>query len=210
MGDRGNPETDAQGQSDKKHAGDSNNGVSSANPRVLSNDDGGDATFPHTATEAEAANNQRLCFIGSDGGFSDHWAFQSVARRVHRHAARGASEPADRRSIFPAISYKSGFQHRPTPCRACGGAGRLPALPRVGRSAKKAARSGQKRQCPMASSELSQLRRLCPERRFWRSPGRSRRTGLQWSSGIDVLGGSMVAVPPQNHRRLLVVERPSG
>ena len=56
-GDRGNPETDAQGQSEKKHAGGSNNGVSSANPRVLSNDADGGATFPHTADRGEDSNS---------------------------------------------------------------------------------------------------------------------------------------------------------
>ena len=42
----GGPEADAQGQSEKRHAGGSNEGVSSANPRVLSGNDDGDATFP--------------------------------------------------------------------------------------------------------------------------------------------------------------------
>lgn len=56
-GDRGNPETDAQGQSEKKHAGGRNNGVSSANPRVLSNDDDGDATFPHTADRGKDSDS---------------------------------------------------------------------------------------------------------------------------------------------------------
>jgi hypothetical protein len=44
--DHGTPEADAQGQSEKRHAGGSNDGVSSANPRVLSGKDDGDATFP--------------------------------------------------------------------------------------------------------------------------------------------------------------------
>jgi hypothetical protein len=43
---RGTPEDDAQGQSESNHAGGSNNGVSSANPRVLSGSKSGDATFP--------------------------------------------------------------------------------------------------------------------------------------------------------------------
>jgi hypothetical protein len=45
-GKGGEPEADAQGQSEKRHAGGSNDGVSSANPRVLSGNDDGDATFP--------------------------------------------------------------------------------------------------------------------------------------------------------------------
>lgn len=40
------PEGDAKGQSEKNHKGGSNDGVSSANPRVLSGNDDGDATFP--------------------------------------------------------------------------------------------------------------------------------------------------------------------
>lgn len=40
------PEADAKGQSEKNHKGGTNNGVSSAEPRVLSGDEGGDATFP--------------------------------------------------------------------------------------------------------------------------------------------------------------------
>ena len=43
----GTPEADAQGQSEKRHAGGHNDGVSSANPRVLSGNDEGDATFPY-------------------------------------------------------------------------------------------------------------------------------------------------------------------
>lgn len=42
---RGTPEGDAKGQSEKNHAGGSNDGVSSANPRVLSGSESGDATF---------------------------------------------------------------------------------------------------------------------------------------------------------------------
>jgi len=41
----GTPEADAQGQSEQRHAGGSNDGVSSANPRVLSGNESGDATF---------------------------------------------------------------------------------------------------------------------------------------------------------------------
>ncbi|MER9420526.1 hypothetical protein NKI95_32235 [Mesorhizobium sp. M0306] len=41
------PEADARGQSEKNHKGGTNDGVSSANPRVLSGEDDGDATFPH-------------------------------------------------------------------------------------------------------------------------------------------------------------------
>jgi hypothetical protein len=42
-----NPEADARGQSEKNHKGGSNEeGVSSANPRVLSGNKDGDATFP--------------------------------------------------------------------------------------------------------------------------------------------------------------------
>ncbi len=55
-GDRGNPEADAQGQSEKNHAGGSNDGVSSANPRVLSHDDDGDATFSHTADRSGSSD----------------------------------------------------------------------------------------------------------------------------------------------------------
>jgi hypothetical protein len=40
------PESDARGQSEKHHAGGLNDGVSSADPRVLSGKDDGDATFP--------------------------------------------------------------------------------------------------------------------------------------------------------------------
>jgi hypothetical protein len=40
------PETDARGQSEKNHKGGKNDGVSSANPRVLSGKADGDATFP--------------------------------------------------------------------------------------------------------------------------------------------------------------------
>ncbi|RLP22132.1 hypothetical protein [Mesorhizobium sp. YM1C-6-2] len=46
-GKGGKPEADAQGQSEKRHAGGSNDGVSSANPRVLSGSEEGDATFPY-------------------------------------------------------------------------------------------------------------------------------------------------------------------
>jgi len=42
----GTPEGDAQGQSERHHAGGKNSGVSSANPRVLSGEEDGDATFP--------------------------------------------------------------------------------------------------------------------------------------------------------------------
>ena len=41
-----NPEDDAKGQSESNHAGGRNDGVSSANPRVLSGNKDGDATFP--------------------------------------------------------------------------------------------------------------------------------------------------------------------
>lgn len=41
-----NPETDAEGQVEDRHAGGSNDGVVSANPRVLSGNEDGDATFP--------------------------------------------------------------------------------------------------------------------------------------------------------------------
>ncbi|MGX5830224.1 hypothetical protein [Mesorhizobium sp. 43Arga] len=40
------PEADARGQSEKRHRGGSNDGISSANPRVLSGEEDGDATFP--------------------------------------------------------------------------------------------------------------------------------------------------------------------
>jgi hypothetical protein len=40
------PEKDARGQSEKHHKGGDNDGVSSANPRVISGDESGDATFP--------------------------------------------------------------------------------------------------------------------------------------------------------------------
>jgi len=43
---RKGPESDAKGQSEKRHQGGRNDGVSSANPRVLSGKDDGDATFP--------------------------------------------------------------------------------------------------------------------------------------------------------------------
>ncbi|RWO83155.1 MAG: hypothetical protein EOS18_06070 [Mesorhizobium sp.] len=41
------PEADAKGQSEKNHKGGTSDGVSSANPRVISGNDDGDATFPH-------------------------------------------------------------------------------------------------------------------------------------------------------------------
>lgn len=41
------PEADARGQTEKNHEGGSNDGVSSANPRVISGNDDGDATFPY-------------------------------------------------------------------------------------------------------------------------------------------------------------------
>ncbi|MER8476027.1 hypothetical protein [Mesorhizobium sp. M1163] len=41
------PEADARGQSEKNHKGGTNDGVSSANPRVLSGEDDGNATFPY-------------------------------------------------------------------------------------------------------------------------------------------------------------------
>ncbi|SMH53953.1 hypothetical protein [Mesorhizobium australicum] len=40
------PEKDAEGQFEDRHAGGSNDGVTSANPRVLSGNEDGDATFP--------------------------------------------------------------------------------------------------------------------------------------------------------------------
>lgn len=43
---RKSPEADARGQSEKNHEGGKNDGVSSANPRILSGKDDGDATFP--------------------------------------------------------------------------------------------------------------------------------------------------------------------
>lgn len=41
------PEADAKGQSEKNHKGGTSNGVSSANPRVISGNDDGEATFPY-------------------------------------------------------------------------------------------------------------------------------------------------------------------
>ena len=43
---KSDPEKDAAGQSEDRHAGGSNDGVVSANPRVLSGKEDGDATFP--------------------------------------------------------------------------------------------------------------------------------------------------------------------
>lgn len=43
---RHNPQDDARGQSETDHKGGSNDGVSSADPRVISRRDDGDATFP--------------------------------------------------------------------------------------------------------------------------------------------------------------------
>jgi len=40
------PEADAKGQSESNHKGGGNDGVSSADPRVFSRKDNGDATFP--------------------------------------------------------------------------------------------------------------------------------------------------------------------
>ena len=45
----GTPQSDAAGQSEEKHAGGENDGMSSADPRVLSGKTSGDATF-HTKT----------------------------------------------------------------------------------------------------------------------------------------------------------------
>ncbi len=42
----GNPEADTHGRSEANHAGGSNDGISSENPRVLSGNNDGDATFP--------------------------------------------------------------------------------------------------------------------------------------------------------------------
>ncbi|MBZ9870220.1 hypothetical protein LB542_04990 [Mesorhizobium sp. BR1-1-9] len=39
------PEADAKGQSEKNHKGGQSDGVSSANPRVISGEEDGDATF---------------------------------------------------------------------------------------------------------------------------------------------------------------------
>ncbi|TJX03026.1 MAG: hypothetical protein E5X43_06555 [Mesorhizobium sp.] len=41
------PEADTKDQSEKNHKGGTSNGVSSANPRVVSGNDDGDATFPY-------------------------------------------------------------------------------------------------------------------------------------------------------------------
>jgi hypothetical protein len=41
------PEADAKGQSEKNHKGRTSDGVSSANPSVISGNDDGDATFPY-------------------------------------------------------------------------------------------------------------------------------------------------------------------
>jgi hypothetical protein len=41
------PGADAKGQSEKNHKGGTSDGVSSANPRVISGNDDGDATFPY-------------------------------------------------------------------------------------------------------------------------------------------------------------------
>lgn len=43
---RPGPEADAKGQSESNHKGGTNDGVSSADPRVLSGKKDGDATFP--------------------------------------------------------------------------------------------------------------------------------------------------------------------
>jgi hypothetical protein len=45
--DKPGPEADAKGQSEKNHKGGTSDGVSSANPRVISGNDDGDATFPY-------------------------------------------------------------------------------------------------------------------------------------------------------------------
>jgi hypothetical protein len=45
-GKRNNIAADASGKSEKRHAGGSNDGMSSANPRVISGDEDGNATFP--------------------------------------------------------------------------------------------------------------------------------------------------------------------
>ncbi|RWK56414.1 hypothetical protein [Mesorhizobium sp.] len=41
------PEADTKDQSEKNHKGGTSDGVSSANPRVVSGNDDGDATFPY-------------------------------------------------------------------------------------------------------------------------------------------------------------------
>ncbi len=43
---RTGPEADAKGQSEQDHKGGTNDGVSSADPRVISEKEDGDATFP--------------------------------------------------------------------------------------------------------------------------------------------------------------------
>ena len=45
-GKGGRPADDAAGQSEKRHAGGTNDGVTSANPQILSGSEEGDATFP--------------------------------------------------------------------------------------------------------------------------------------------------------------------
>lgn len=45
-GSKPSPEADAEGQSEQNHKGGSNDGIASANPRVLSGETDGDATFP--------------------------------------------------------------------------------------------------------------------------------------------------------------------
>jgi hypothetical protein len=43
---KGSPQSDAAPQFVRSRKGASNNGMASANPRVISGDEGGDATFP--------------------------------------------------------------------------------------------------------------------------------------------------------------------
>ena len=50
---KSDPEKDAEGQSERNHQGGSNSGVASANPRVLSGQKDGDATFPMKKKRAD-------------------------------------------------------------------------------------------------------------------------------------------------------------
>lgn len=51
---RQEPERDAEGQSETSHKGGSNDGASSAGPRVVSGEESGDATFPLDQDEGKA------------------------------------------------------------------------------------------------------------------------------------------------------------
>lgn len=53
------PEADAKGQSEKNHKGGSNDGTVSANPRVISGNEDGDATFPFVQNKVASTGKSK-------------------------------------------------------------------------------------------------------------------------------------------------------